>query len=61
MKIIDEIESQYTSNQSCTCDLGLPEDHPHAKYVKCLKHLSRYFSNQSCYWCGYSDCSKYGC
>jgi DNA repair exonuclease SbcCD ATPase subunit len=61
MKIIDEIEIQHFSNQSCTCDVGLSEDHQYAKYVKCLKHLSRYFPNQGCYWCGYSDCSKYGC
>lgn len=34
----------------CTCDAGI-----------CDRHTSLYFKNKGCFWCGYTDCSKYGC
>ncbi len=34
----------------CTCESG-----------KCNRHTNLYFKNKGCYWCNYTDCSKYGC
>lgn len=45
----------------CTCETGLVDDKGYARYVKCLKHLSRHFPNKGCFHCGFRDCSKWGC
>jgi hypothetical protein len=61
--ILDNIEKETDRGKLniCTCEKGLPVDDPNSKYTKCYKHLSRRFENQGCYWCGFRDCSKYGC
>jgi hypothetical protein len=50
IKIIDNIEKLYPPHrQTCTCSTGLPSDlMKYSQYVKCLKHLSRYFHNTGC-------------
>lgn len=35
---------------TCTCEAGV-----------CKRHTSLYFKNTGCFWCNYTDCSKYGC
>ncbi|CAH6421008.1 Hypothetical protein KVN_LOCUS100 [uncultured virus] len=44
-------------NQFCTCEQGTSE----FKYIKCKKHLSKYFENQGCKFCNYTDCSNNDC
>ncbi len=57
IQLIEESEKLYpTTQQICTCETGIEND-----YIKCHRHLSRYYQNKGCYWCNYSDCSKYGC
>lgn len=34
----------------CTCPAG-----------HCDRHTNLYFQNHGCYWCNYTDCSKYYC
>lgn len=34
----------------CTCEAG-----------QCDRHTNLHFENLGCYWCGYTDCSKYRC
>jgi hypothetical protein len=46
-------ESKDESNEPCTCDSNSGD--------KCKRHLSRYYSNRGCYWCNYTDCSRFGC
>lgn len=63
MRILDCIEILFPPHkQECTCGTELPlELKKYSRYVKCLKHLCRYFNNTGCYWCGYTDCSKWNC
>ena len=62
VSFLDEVQKKYDSYiQECTCDVGLPKEHEFHGSVECLKHLSRHYKNKGCYWCGYTDCSKFGC
>jgi hypothetical protein len=65
VEIIDGIEKLSRIHNGdkivCTCETGLVNNDKYARYVKCLKHLSRHFQNKGCYWCGYTDCSKWNC
>lgn len=40
----------------CSC-----EGERYNNIIQCLKHPSRYFKNSGCFWCNYTDCSKWRC
>lgn len=58
IKLLECSDTEYPSNQqTCTCGTELAPN----KFIRCRKHLSRYFKNCGCFWCNNTDCSKYGC
>lgn len=42
-------------SQQCTCEKALPG------LIPCRRHLSKYYKNQGCEWCNYTDCSEFNC
>jgi hypothetical protein len=51
----------YKKRGICTCSTGLSHDDSNKRHLNCYKHTSLHFENKGCYWCGYTDCSIYGC
>lgn len=51
----------------CSCDTCPPsrpidyKPHYFNKYLNCIVHCSRFYENKGCYYCGYTDCSKWKC
>ena len=63
-KLIEYYKLNNIDLQKCNC-LNSKSDKCLLHYctcpLKCNRHTNLYFKNKGCYWCNYTDCSKYGC
>ena len=63
LEFLDESDRLFPANlQPCRCDEN--KDRVASSlddYIKCRRHLSRYFPNYGCFWCCNTDCSKWQC
>lgn len=64
LKRIEIISKEHPpGEQKCTCDLveNPVKAGPNGDIIKCYKHLSRHYENQGCFYCNFTDCSKWDC